>query len=107
MSYNAGMSATVTTSPMNLTNKLEMPAMPSIKTEEEDISNGCGGGSTAIKRHTIDAILGLPRLGGFGLDSPLDQRGLIEGAARDRSTYSESENEASRDKEKFMNEGEF
>ena len=34
--------------------------MASLKTESEDLNS-----HTAIKRHTIDAILGLPRLAGF------------------------------------------
>ena len=42
-----------------LVGKLDMAA---IKTEAEA---GLLAGHTAIKRHTIDAILGLPRLGGF------------------------------------------
>ena len=100
MSYSSAMSA-VTTSPINLISKLDMP---NIKTEEdEELSNGA---TTAIKRHTIDAILGLPRLGGFNLDGSLDQRGLMDPSGRERASFSESEAEGG-DKDKFLNDGEL
>ena len=53
-----------------------------IKTESGDDMNG----HTAIKRHTIDAILGLPRLGGFHPDLGLEVVDKLN-----RSAYSESE----------------
>ena len=43
--------------PINLTSGKFEPAV-----KEEEL------GSSAIKRHTIDAILGLPRLGGYCLE---------------------------------------
>ena len=99
MSYSSSaMSVTsVTSSPINLTSKLELP-MTSIKTEEEELTAG-GNCNTAIKRHTIDAILGLPRLGGFTLEGSMDGRVGM-------STYQESDQETlGRDKEKFLNDG--
>ena len=74
MSFTSGVAAVTASSPINLSSvsglelsvasmspvgKLDMAA---IKTEAEA---GLLAGHTAIKRHTIDAILGLPRLGGF------------------------------------------
>ena len=59
----------VSPAPINLTSKLEME----IKNESEEDAH------TAIKRHTIDAILGLPRLAGFHEDM------------MNRSSFSESE----------------
>jgi len=94
MSYSSAMSA-VTTSPINLTSKLDMSA---IKTEEDDLDVG---GHTAIKRHTIDAILGLPRLGGFNPETMMDQRGMLDTSGRERASFSESEAEGG-DKEKFI-----
>ena len=95
MSYSSAMSA-VTTSPINLTSKLDMS---NIKTEEDDLAVG---GHTAIKRHTIDAILGLPRLAGFHPDGTMvDQRGLLDTSGRERASFSESEAEGG-DKEKFL-----
>ena len=46
--------SSVSQAPINLTSKLEME----IKSESEELESP---GMTAIKRHTIDAILGLPR----------------------------------------------
>ena len=64
-----------------------------IKTEAGDeISGHC----TAIKRHTIDAILGLPRLGGYHPDLGLEASHLHN---LNRSSFSESEAELT-DKEK-------
>ena len=59
----------VSPAPINLTSKLEME----IKNETEEDAH------TAIKRHTIDAILGLPRLAGY------------HGEMMNRSSFSESE----------------
>ena len=65
-----------------------------IKTEAGDeISGHC----TAIKRHTIDAILGLPRLAGYH-DLGLDNDKL------NRSSFSESEDKLDVDGECFTNE---
>ena len=66
----------VSPAPINLTSKLEME----IKNESEEEAH------SAIKRHTIDAILGLPRLAGFH-------------QAMNRSSFSESEAELA-DKDK-------
>ena len=66
----------VSPAPINLTSKLEME----IKNESEEDA------PTAIKRHTIDAILGLPRLAGFH-------------QAMNRNSFSESEADLG-DKEK-------
>ena len=60
----------VSPAPINLTSKLEME----IKNESEEDAH------TAIKRHTIDAILGLPRLAGFH-----------EEVMMNRASFSESE----------------
>ena len=66
-----------------------------IKTEAGDeISGHC----TAIKRHTIDAILGLPRLAGYHHDLGLDNDKL------NRSSFSESEDKLDVDGECFTNE---
>ena len=59
----------VSPAPINLTSKLEME----IKNETEEDAH------TAIKRHTIDAILGLPRLAGYHADM------------MNRASFSESE----------------
>ena len=69
--------------PINLTSKLEMD----IKSETEELE-----GHTAIKRHTIDAILGLPRLAGFH-------------QVMNRTSFSESEADLA-DKEKSGLDGE-
>ena len=71
--------SSVSQAPINLTSKLEME----IKSESEELESP---GMTAIKRHTIDAILGLPRLAGFH-------------QAMSRSSFSESEAELA-DKDK-------
>ena len=71
--------SSVSQAPVNLTSKLEME----IKSEAEELETA---GMTAIKRHTIDAILGLPRLTGFH-------------QAITRNSFSESEAELG-DKEK-------
>ena len=60
----------VSPAPINLTSKLEIEIKN--ETEEEDAH-------TAIKRHTIDAILGLPRLSGY------------HGELMNRASFSESE----------------
>ena len=74
MSFTSGVAAVTASSPINLSSvsqlELSMASMSpvakldmaAIKTEAEA---GLLGAHTAIKRHTIDAILGLPRLGGF------------------------------------------
>lgn len=69
-------------SPINLSEDRVGIDVGSIKTESGDEMNG----HTAIKRHTIDAILGLPRLGGFHPDLGLDVAEKLN-----RSAYSESE----------------
>ena len=71
--------SSVSQAPINLTSKLEME----IKSETEELETA---GMTAIKRHTIDAILGLPRLAGFH-------------QAMNRNSFSESEADLG-DKEK-------
>ena len=72
----------VSPAPINLTSKLEME----IKNETEEDAH------TAIKRHTIDAILGLPRLAGYHEDM------------MNRSSFSESEGDLA-EKEKSVLEG--
>ena len=69
MSFTSGVAAVTASSPINLSSVsgvelsvASMSDMAAIKTEAEA---GLLPGHTAIKRHTIDAILGLPRLGGF------------------------------------------
>ena len=69
MSFTSGVAAVTASSPINLSSVsglelsvASMSDMAAIKTEAEA---GLLAGHTAIKRHTIDAILGLPRLGGF------------------------------------------
>lgn len=87
MSFSSAMSAVTASSPINLTN------ISSIKTESETEEIN---GHTAIKRHTIDAILGLPRLGGYHPDLGLEASHLHN---LNRSSFSESEAELT-DKEK-------
>ena len=99
MSYSSSMAA-VSTSPINLTSKLDMQ---NIKTEEDEMPSN---GTTAIKRHTIDAILGLPRLGGFNLDGSMMGRGMLDNSTMERTSFSESEHDGG-DKEKFFNDGEL
>ena len=72
----------VSPAPINLTSKLEME----IKNESEEEAH------SAIKRHTIDAILGLPRLAGYHEDM------------MNRSSFSESEVDLA-EKEKSVLEG--
>ena len=69
MSFTSGVAAVTASSPINLSSVsglelsvASMSDMAAIKTEAEA---GLLAGHSAIKRHTIDAILGLPRLGGF------------------------------------------
>ena len=89
MSFSSSIAAVTASSspmsPMNLTSMAKLD-MANIKTEADDLN-----GHTAIKRHTIDAILGLPRLG-FHPDLALDQRGLNNGVIN-RSSLSESDAE--------------
>ena len=98
MSFTTGLSSVTAscTNPINLTsmanmaNMANMPKldMANIKTEADDINS-----HTAIKRHTIDAILGLPRLAGFHPDLGDLNNGI------NRSSLSESDAELV-DKEK-------
>ena len=75
----------VSPAPINLTSKLEME----IKNESEEEAH------SAIKRHTIDAILGLPRLAGYHEDM------------MNRSSFSESEVDlAEKDKSGLEGDGE-
>ena len=74
----------VSPAPINLTSKLEME----IKNETEEDAH------SAIKRHTIDAILGLPRLAGYHEDM------------MNRSSFSESEDLAEKDKSGLEGDGE-
>ena len=78
--------SSVSQAPINLTSKLEMD----IKSESEELE-----GHTSIKRHTIDAILGLPRLAGYH-------------EMMNRGSFSESEAElGDKDKSGLDTEGEL
>ena len=89
MSFTTGLSQVTAScsNPINLTSMATMANMSkldmaNIKTEADDIN--C---HTAIKRHTIDAILGLPRLAGFHPDLGDLNNGI------NRSSLSESDAE--------------
>ena len=95
--------------PMNLS---DLVTDNSVKREASELSDTEDGisGHTAIKRHTIDAILGLPRLPNGFRHYPGEH---LNGQLRDNdlcgdgTSYSESDDLAEKDKHNLDADGEW